>query len=740
MQILAEVSARSTPAGCVVDVEAATDSGEILADVDGITDAALLSALRPRGGVQRVGVRVYAQRSGNPHARTGGDRIDPYLVGGWRVSRSLGQVAATASFEVGLNNGYSPLGSQIATPAPLPGPGPIDVTLAYRVDDGTELEHPLMQYALAADNERSDVGPITDRLELIDRTPRFRAAAYPLRLPAGHGLTYVQVLRRIALAMMGPSDGLVACSMPDIEGDFAFRKEVRLDRNGDGIALANELGDLWGLALHFDEWGVWTHAQVAPESIRGPILGVIDERDILRSVNGSIEPITIRPMPEAWTSVCLSGTIQRTREIVGRHSVPLPFRSVASFAPRVARYRNGTGAFPGTYTDTGITAAEREDVRSEGTTTLDVDGETVVGIHTTAAGWMNLSSARYSIDASLNLTPLGSVYVEEQTNGALAYAWSSERFVSDFNESRSSREYDASNRLSREVEESYGYLHARAAIQSRALRSSSWEDTVNAPGINGRLVLGNGEGVIDRRASRQLIERRIVTHGSSDDNYRVYRRTEKWGWGKAQGWQYHYGDGTDSSEATETFQALSVVEEFWRPVPGREDLHVYRVQEFGIGGKLVRQDTETRQGALEPADMRTDIAPSRDDYDSDADYALAVAASRVETQPMHAEMVDQDALDHVRTYKEPQRITYEYAQATWQLLNICRRLFIKGRARVVSFTVPPNPLYRMGTWWRARYRRAGADVDHDGVIADVGYERRGGGGPIVQRLAVMVFG
>jgi hypothetical protein len=49
----------------------------------------------------------------------------------------------------------SPLGSAIATPAPVPGGYAFDILLAYRYGDAGELELPLMQFAMAATTPRT---------------------------------------------------------------------------------------------------------------------------------------------------------------------------------------------------------------------------------------------------------------------------------------------------------------------------------------------------------------------------------------------------------------------------------------------------------------------------------------------------------------------------------------------------------------------------------------------------------
>lgn len=735
MTTLASCVATVTGRGCTVDVDARADSGVLLADVEGETDASALSALRPRGGVQRVGLRIYYARGGEPFNRVmvpdSSHRIDPLVIGGWRLSSGIVTPESAASFVFTATD--SPFSAPINSPAPSPAGYQFDVLLAYRYGDDGEMELPLMQFGLADQAVRSDSGPMTDAVTVVGVVRRNRHNKVTLQLPAGHGWTYAQVIRRLLQLGWGYPANQFMVSVPPIAGDFAFRKEINLV-SGDWLALAQELADIWGLAITDNEWGQTITVEYAPERTRGPLQGVIDERDILRSVNGSPESVTITPIPYAYIDICLQGTAQVTRPGSSfRKSIPLPSVSYARFAPAVARYLHNSND---TYTDTGTTAETRDGKRSETDTVLDIDGETVVGIDTTTKGWLNHSAARYTIDTALALTPIGGVYVEEQTAGALAYAWPVERYL-DLSHSTTVREFDDSNRLRRDIVETEGWLHKKRAIQSRPDLNTSWEDTMNAPGISG-MVLGNGEGVTTARPVWALLTRDTTEHESSEDGYRVRRRRRVESYGAAEGWEYRYGDGRTSSESEETFQLLLDEEELWMPVPGREDIHVYRKQRFGPGGVLLDALQETRQGYLEAADARTDIAPARENFESDADWQLARAASRFDTQAIAVELHDQGMLDVWRVQREPEQITVHYAQAPWQLLNIGRRMFLAGKARTVTFSVPPNPGYKRGQWWRLRYRRPGMDIDHDACIVASEFEQRGNQGPIVQRLTVAV--
>lgn len=748
MQTLATGTATVSRAGLAVDIDAravsgvgfgpgfgpgfATHGNANLADIEAETDASPLSALRPRGGIQRVGLRFC--ESGTM-AEPGTDLV-PYLVGGWRVSRQLGRPVQEASFSVGVNpdTGLTPytLGRAIDVPAPSPGGTHFACWLAYRYGDAGELELPLMHSALAATAPRIDAGTITDSLPLLDIVSRVRARKVTLQLPAGHGWTYAQVIRRLVQLMMGYPDNpnaLTLVSIPEIPGDFQFRKEVNLVR-GDGLALANELADLWGMHILADEMGVITGVFHAPEADDDSIQGVIDERDILRAVNGQIETITITPVPQAYTELCLQGTIQHVKSGTNfRRSLPLPSASYAFFAPETARYLQN---IDGSYTDQGVTTTEADRKRTESLTVLDIEGETVLGIDTQNKGWHNLSAARYFQAVDFSRTPQTPVYVQEQTDGAPAFAWPQERFM-DLARSISAKEYDDDNRLKREVQEDHGLIHQRRAVQLRSAPTDPWE---GEPAQSG-LVLGNGEGVTAWREAMGMV-RRVTTIHENNNGYRTGRRRITESWDLRKGWEYRYGDGTESSDPQQVFRVTEVFEEKWQTVSGAEDLHIYSWAKYGVGGKFLDGNQETRRGALEPAEERTDLGPSRDDYESDRDFDLAVAASRHDVQAMTVSLTDQNMLDEYRPPREPEQLTYEFAQAPWQLTRVAQRMFLSGRARTVEFSVPPNPLFKLGTKWRVRYRRTGIDLDHNARILGSDIEQRGENGPKVMRLTVVV--
>lgn len=730
-------TARTSRVGCIVALDCRLEpgEGESLCAVTATVDTAALAALRPRGGVQRLGLRVYLGVS-SMVAATEDARVDQHLIGGWRFSRSLNRTIQEGSLSTRVTRTNAPWGSQISTPAPVPAGGGgtsselsvVWVELAYHYGMGQEVRFPLMRAAISDSNDRTDAGTVSDSLALRDAGAYLATTPVTLQLPAGHGLTYGQVIRKLYERPGGSS-----YAVPAIPGDFPFRKEVNIVR-GEWLTLAAELADLWGMQLFWNEAGFFSGALHAPESQRGPVLGIIDERDILRRVNGSIETISITPMPEAWTHLCLQGTTQITRPGGnGRQSLELPSSSYAFFAPAAAPYLTLSPTGYGAGSAPIPTAADL--LRSEGLTVLDIDGETVVGITTISRGWRNLSAARYQIvDAALALTQVGGVWVSEQTDGALAYAYPSERF-GDVSASFEASEFDAAtDRFRRKSAETWGYHHARRAIQTRGSQTDSWD---NSTGISGTYTLGNGEGVVETVAAWGRLTRDVVEEDASTDGYRTYRLTVHWEWTRRDGWRYRYGDGSESDDAAELFLPVTTTEERWLTVPGREDIHVYQRQVFDRDGKLVEQENETRRGGLEAIETRNDLTPSRDSFDSDAEWRLAVAASRYDVQPMLVKFNDAAMLRY-RPRRET-TLTVDFAQYPWQLVRMAQRLFLRGRARVVSFSVPPNPLFRIGTWWRVRYRRAGMDVDHDGIIMDSTIEQRGAGGPKVQRLAVVVY-
>lgn len=199
-------TARTSRVGCIVALDCRLEpgEGESLCAVTATVDTAALAALRPRGGVQRLGLRVYLGVS-SMVAATEDARVDQHLIGGWRFSRSLNRTIQEGSLSTRVTRTNAPWGSQISTPAPVPAGGGgtsselsvVWVELAYHYGMGQEVRFPLMRAAISDSNDRTDAGTVSDSLALRDAGAYLATTPVTLQLPAGHGLTYGQVIRKL---------------------------------------------------------------------------------------------------------------------------------------------------------------------------------------------------------------------------------------------------------------------------------------------------------------------------------------------------------------------------------------------------------------------------------------------------------------------------------------------------------------------------------------------------------------
>src|SRR5204863_6845995 len=111
------------------------------------------------------------------------------------------------------------------------------------------------------------------------------------------------------------------------------------------------------------------------------VQGVISEQDIVIGVNGSrIAEPSIAPAPGGPTYVRLTGSQQVTRPATGsRSTITLPFHGEENIALAVAPWVQDAG---GGLSDSGATSDPAVRTTSEGTTTIEKDGQTVISSHT----------------------------------------------------------------------------------------------------------------------------------------------------------------------------------------------------------------------------------------------------------------------------------------------------------------------------------------------------------------------
>ena len=742
---------------CEVSGTASGGNGEILSvdanaddfpsieffQVDGTSDSDATAALRPRGRLQQVGVRLELYDD-----RVLETQLDPDLIRSWSMQNTLGQITPTANIVVRVDkDGVSPLGSPMALRAPVPGMKDVRLGLTYKYAKGPtvtasgEISMPLITGGMVDSGPRVDVGPIFDQLTLHGSIARMKTVPVLFQRTAGSGLSYRAMLYYLVARVTATSNARYGArllpilrlgTIPPYGRDEPMRKEVNID--GEWISTMREIADVYGLIPYETPEGWLSFALDAPEFGPGRIRGIIDEEDVLRAVNGQVQQLSITPTPAPYTSICLEGSRQTVTENAGRRTLPpLVASTHETSAPATMPYHQD-GA--GTVTATGGPGSPFDRLVIETTTIIEKDGQTTISTETELRQWHNPSNARYTLDTSLAINGYRACFLEGNGSGDNGHLWLTTRFDL-VSKTTLTRHFDIFDRLVSQVTEVWGWLHKRAYLQLRASRSTPWEPTSGAPGPLNRMTLGNGEGVDELRSAFRLVERTTETFDNTDNNFQTYKKSEVKKWGMVPGWQYKYGDGKEYGQAVQSFQAAETHEEWYEFVTEGEWLFRTRTVDKLDPSVLAKGTQAFHFGTPPVSEMLLDLTPNRANYDSDWEWRQALPAAQTDQEPMVV-VVTAREIEEVRPRHEMKGLQLPYANSVNQLRRYGRRMLAKGLTRTVTFTMPPDPRVGVGTWWRLRVRRPGIDIDHDALVMNVGLNQGEPGGPIVQSMVMAV--
>lgn len=698
-----------------------------------------------RTRVQQVGLRGYVDGVhqitdgvADYNVIVGGTRFDNDIAG-WTVGQSLSDTLQGATVTVPLDHrGRSPFGaSALQLGTPVPALKTVHFLLAYKLPEDVSprfFGHPLMMYGLGDSSSRGGSGGVSDQLSFRSNMARYVDYPMTFRLPAGHGFTYGEVIQALCNnfphgfpearflpqwvypgTYVGIPHNLNAFGADDIK----LRKAVELIR-GDWLSLAKAIGAVYGERIYEGSRGLLEHAPIRPE-LGAPetVDGVISEQDIVRGVNGSAIALTsFSAPPTGPTRVELTGSHQITREDgTQRKTLNLSFESNGDFAPAAMLFQRA-GDAP-TITASGVVQQDAAyQVTSYGTTIIEKEGQTVLSSSTDTNSFFNPTRAAFSLDIDLSILHYLPGLLEANSLSAQSRVYTQETLILT-SRSSFSKTFGANGFISTMLKESYGYKHLRAALQSRPDITVLWTDLTNAPGFPGRLTLGGGEGVSTLAAEFQLTERSTEQTSTDTKGFITSKITKTYGFSLRPGWQYRYGAGNESRDAAEVFGLVSSVEETWTSID--EFTTSYQSRTFDGEGNLTAGENDVIEGQPPVAEKLDDATPKRADYQNDADFALAVAASQFEQQAME-QPVENTAVLAVRCYSLMQ-VNDQWSNEPWQLKMIGNRLILMTMARPVTWTMLPNPLVRLGSWWHVQDRQAGIDLDHDIQITACNYSQ-----------------
>ena len=630
-------------------------------------DLSAVQQFQPRrgDGMQSIGWRVYADDV----------QVTALTQAPITVSRSLDRSIQTAQIEMAAADGLNPLGNPLSGSL-IGGVQEFDVRLAYRDTNAATYEEPLLSSGIVVRSPRQIAEAVIDSVSIADRGQRFADVPVTYQLPAGSQAPRTLVVRRLAdLA------GATERDIPALPGVLA--KPVDLVE-GDWIDLSNAILEVVGGRLVWDRAGLLTVRVSAPERERGPFKWILTGGDIVREVNGSLIPIGVAPVPDAWTYVRLVGTKQVTAETCGERTERAELLNRQLWGSERLTFQQQSS---GTVTSLGgatqlpvqLQLVSQVIVR----TTMRCD--TVIAEKTETWGYENFEVARYLRNADGTVNTNRVVYLRADDPNEIGYnsqVWSWRRL----SEVTVSRRYDENNFLVEQRETRKEHYNPRAHFKSRASGSDSWE---TASADSTYQDLAEFKAVVGNRPTFQRT-RELIREDQVENGYVSRRVTTERAFGRKGGVTYLYEDG-EFGEAQESFQTVTTVTDEWIILSEGRFKHRREVRD--IDGRRLEEtiDTDPPPNA-EKADFGTPVLA---DYPSAEEFSSAVAAARFESAPIEAEC---SITSPDRRTRELDGMVWEWAENESELEAICQRLLIEGRSPVIEVTLPANPLIQEGDW------------------------------------------
>lgn len=643
------------------------DGGASIADhtmqIDTSVDTASIAQILPG---QSLGTGMAIQRVGWRVTVDGVD-VTPYLTASpVEVSRSISNHVQVGTFSVVADvDGFQPLGSVWNQGAPITGLKPITISMAYLLDDGSELVEPLLTGAIADTSQRSYQGRRIDTVTVHDCMAKYLDVPVTLQVEAGESPTRDSLVERILTAM-----GYSNVALKPIGGNVSKAIDIA---KGDGISLAQALAEVKGRQILADRFGVPTTVSFAhEESPRGPIRWQLTMKDLVYGVNGaSAGGFLVRPKSEAFTKVTARGSKQVVRSSnCGLDTVKTESTTSGPYQPEVFGFQqDGAGAV----TSTGFAALpliDRTLIKTE--TSVTEDCGTLVSTVSETERLILVGSAREQRLADGTNSLYYTCFLRQNLSGEPGFAHGGERFLLA-DRTIETLSYDSQGFLSKKVTEQYGYYNPKTHLQARTLVSQAW----GSRSADGDYNHNGVEGVVQQAETFQLIERHTEDYRVSG-GYIEQKTVSIERFGRKRGVLYYYADG-EYGEASETFQEVSNVIETYRSIG--EALTEVTVLERTITGEP-RATTFTKPGSP-PTARKTSIN--------------AFNADRFEQQEITASC-DAPNLLAVRPKRESNESYWEMAENEQELQAICDRLLMAGLSPEIQFTVLANARITEGDW------------------------------------------
>lgn len=663
---------------------------------------------------------------------------------GLQVQLALGEASTWAlSIPLGSTSPgtISPIAGILAYGAAPPGTQTVDISGVYRSPVGVILTVPLVVSGIVhAASESYNPGARVLRLSGVGPRGRYDNAKVTLLLPPGTGLDRgLHILRRIATQAGVPASTL------RLQSAGRVQKEIQWSE-ADWIERGNAVLEPSARLIHFDVDGDLTNPPKARTG--GRYDHVFTLRDLLA---GSLDAL-LSTTNDAPTTVEISGIRQVTRTdecgIVTKVQVVETYRF---YAPVVAAFKQDGAGTLGTPGPHPFSTLQFRLVRLLYTEERSECGD-VISERTIEAGWFNPRAARYTLASDGTIGGyVPNVYIADSSavkdDGAQAFAWAGERFVTTRDERRSYT-YDGEDYLSDIDTQTGGWVHRRAPVKDRTSTPGvPWEDQW----VVGQEILANGEGVADRFESRVGVVAELVRRQDSGEwtptqqthyvlggigtlghltrareevqraqEFETGREVELEGWSvrEATG-DYWYDQGGESDDAEESYGVTG--SEVTTYIGSDEGSHDEIFRRYDDEGQEVEAENRRGlEGYLPAAEKRSFSTPGAEVFEDGEPASEASLASREEAQRVEGVCSDPNARRPSWTLRRES----EYAESPAECeLIACTELRLLSALKA-SFAIPVHFYVKPGQ--RALLRLPGTEIAVH--VKRVGHQEGGGPG------------
>lgn len=680
--------------------------------LDGEVDTTLTEAARPRANRRQIAhLRLLVDGAViNPGDLLPSISVDLQLgaAGGWSCSFPTRERWEYSSPFGGFSEDFY---------GPPPGKLPVDVEAVYLTPSGPRVVR-LITNGVAHSAEEQDGPECVDSIQGGDALLRHDQGLLTLVLPPGHGLTRGDILRR-GLARLGLTNTAL------VPGGRCYKEIQWLDTPG--IPALQEFIGIESRALQLDPWAVAEN----PRTILDPgrrVDWTFTHSDLL--LRGGMRKSAAGDGP---TRVTLTGTKQITRESCARRTEVEEVFQVGPHTPATAAFRQAFDGVLTAYTPPAPPELDPDAIITRTQVTTEYDCDTVVSVRVREWGWMNPRVWRYTLNGAtttygFNPTAYNpNAYLYEAgavaDDGAEAFLWPQERFV-ETSDTLTTYQFDAAGYKTGGLVTKHGWVLPLWHVKESTSPGAAAWDAVDWQPVR---VLGGGDAVGNNaiepgggfeywtggpglvwmepyaETTTQSYQNTALGQKQSETET-AYRILAYEGGRDGAGFVHLYNGNTEKDARKETRRVAEVLTRKWLPGSTETTHHEITSRRDSKGVRIVPDEIgRDLPSHLPAAERRSDILPPASTYESDAEAAFALAASRFDSQAIKASV----AFPALIAFREEWELKQgePWAESTAELeakaIDTGREL----SAQRVSYELPLNALIRPGQVASIPFRR-----------------------------------